>query len=57
MNLITINKRINVPLILLSKQTTDKRGIIAALPLLRGEKESVFCENPEATVTFVRAAI
>jgi hypothetical protein len=52
-----INKRINGLPILLSKQTKTKRGIVTALPLPSGEKESVFCENPEATVTFVRAAI
>jgi hypothetical protein len=55
MNLITINKRINGPPILLSKQTIEKRRIVIALPLPSGEKESVFCENPGAT--FIRAAI
>jgi hypothetical protein len=53
----TINKRINGPPILLSKQRKKKRGIVTALPLPSGEKKSHFCENPEATVTFVRAAI
>jgi hypothetical protein len=57
MNLITINKRINVPPILFSKQATEKTGIVNALPFPRDEKESVLCENPEATVTFVTAAI
>jgi len=57
MNFITINKRINVPPIFLSIQTTEKSGIVTVLPLSRGEKKAVFCENPEATVTFVRAAI
>jgi hypothetical protein len=41
----------------MSKQIIEKRGIVTALPLPSGEKESVFCENPEATVTFIRAAI
>jgi hypothetical protein len=57
MNLMTINKRINVPPIFFPKQTIEKRGIVTALPWPRGEKESLFYENPDATVTFVRAAI
>jgi len=49
----TINKRINGPPILFSKQTKKKRGTVAK----RRRKESVSSEMSEAMVTFVRAAI
>jgi len=55
----TINKRINAPPILLSKQTKREKGNCYRSTVVK--KESVFrkkvSENPEATVTFVRAAI
>jgi hypothetical protein len=50
----TIHKRTNGPPILLSRQTKKgKGGIVTALSLPSGEKESVFCENSEATASLL----